>query len=88
MDSLLPLPLPLSLLPDEGCSEDLESFPLLSGESVEYLGSSGDDHLVITNFRFFATQEAGVYNVSGCTYRRYQELSSRKFGRVQCSSCE
>ncbi len=45
----------------------MEPFPLLSGESVEYLDASLGGYHAVSNFRFFASQEAGAYNVSWAT---------------------
>lgn len=58
--------IPLSLTPDDDCPVyDGTPFDLLSGENVEYVGRpDGEFIIIISNYRFFAAQKNGFYNVS------------------------
>jgi len=57
---------PPSLTPDDDCPVyDGTPFDLLSGENVEYVGRpDGEFIIIISNYRFFAEQKNGFYNVS------------------------
>ncbi|XP_064392671.1 myotubularin-related protein 4-like isoform X2 [Halichondria panicea] len=49
---------------DDDSLKDQEPFPLLSGESIEYIACSHDDHVIaISNYRLFATLANGFYIV-------------------------
>ena len=51
---------------DDDYLQDREPFPLISGESIEYIGYLYDDHIVVvSNYRLFATGPNGFYSVSG-----------------------
>ena len=51
--------------PDDDCPAYVgPPFDLLSGENVEYVGCPDGDFIIISNYRFFAAQKKGFYNVS------------------------
>jgi myotubularin-related protein 3/4 len=49
---------------DKGCSPTVQPFPSLNGEAIEFIGLLGtNNHIAISNYRFFASRDDGFYNV-------------------------